>query len=290
MRSTTASKFRTVPWWLLPPYRADMEEQVQRVMENYWRHTDPLDKYTFLIGLAGSELVTGMGLNATYTLLYPEAIILDDDIYHRARYLLMDLEISEETLALDAIAEEERLMPHLHIPLQCGDNEILKRMNRRYTREQFQEIIYKCRTAVPDAAIGIDVMAGFPGETEDMFENSRNLIESTDCTYLHVFPFSKRPGTRAAEFDDQIDTAVKQRRVDILRTLGRKKSRAFYRRFINSRREALLETVKLSGDTLKGFTDNYIPVMTSIPQQLPMEPVNVELGELSGNSVLARIV
>ena len=184
----------------------------------------------------------------------------------------------------------DNLMPHLHIPLQSGDNEILKRMNRRYTREQFQEIIDKCRTAVPDAAIGIDVMAGFPGETEDMFENSRNLIESTDCTYLHVFPFSKRPGTRAAEFDDQIDTAVKQRRVDILRTLGRKKSRAFYRRFINSRREALLETEKLSGDTLKGFTDNYIPVMTSIPQQLPMEPVTVELGELSGNSVLARIV
>ena len=198
------------------------------------------------------------------------------------------LEISSSLLRL--ISEADNLMPHLHIPLQSGDDQVLKRMNRRYTREQFREVVDKCRTAVPEAAIGLDVMVGFPGETEAMFENSRELIETIDCTYLHVFPFSKRPGTRAAEFIDQIDAQVKQHRVEILRSLGREKSRAFYHRFINCRREALLETEKLSGGTLKGYTDNYIPIMTDIPRQLPREPVTVELTELSGEVVEARIV
>jgi len=198
------------------------------------------------------------------------------------------LEISDHLLKL--MREADNLMPHLHIPLQSGDNQVLKRMNRRYTREQFKEVVATCRTAVPDAALGFDVMVGFPGETEAMFENSRNLIETLGCTYLHVFPFSKRPGTAAAGFDNQIDTAVKQRRVEILRRLSRKKSRAFYRRFINSRREALLETEKPSGNELKGYTDNYIPVITPRPQKLPTEPVAVELMEISDKSVLARIV
>ncbi|NNK14833.1 MAG: tRNA (N(6)-L-threonylcarbamoyladenosine(37)-C(2))-methylthiotransferase MtaB [Desulfofustis sp.] len=198
------------------------------------------------------------------------------------------LEIGPELLNL--MIQAENLMPHLHIPLQSGDNEVLKRMNRRYTREQFREVIDKCRAAVPDAAIGFDVMVGFPGETDSMFEQSRELIESSECTYLHVFPFSKRPGTRAAEFEDQVTTDAKQKRVEILRTLGREKSSAFYRRYINSRRDALLETEKLSGSALKGYTDNYIPVVTALPRELPTEPVVVELIELSGEAVKARIV
>lgn len=198
------------------------------------------------------------------------------------------LEISPALLGLMSAADN--LMPHLHIPLQSGDNEVLKRMNRRYTREQFKAVVDRCRTALPEAAIGYDVMVGFPGESEVMFDNSRELVASTDATYLHIFPFSKRPGTQAASFDEHIDSAAKQRRVVILRTLGRKKSRAFYRRFINSRRTALLETEKHSGDTLKGYTDNYIPIVTDIPQNLPREPVTVELTELLTDSVSARIV
>ena len=198
------------------------------------------------------------------------------------------LEIGTELLHL--MTQAKNLMPHLHIPLQSGDNEVLKRMNRRYTREQFREVVDKCRTTVPDAAIGFDVMVGFPGETDSMFEHTRELIDSTDCTYLHVFPFSKRPGTRAAGFDHQITGDVKQRRVEILRTLGREKSSTFYRRYLNSKRDALLETEKLSGNTLKGYTDNYIPVVTTLPRKLPVAPVVVELIELSGTTVKARIV
>ena len=201
---------------------------------------------------------------------------------------LEPLEISPELLNL--MAQADNLMPHLHIPLQSGDNEVLKRMNRRYTREQFKHVVDQCRSTLPDAAIGLDVMVGFPGETEAMFEHSRELIYAIDATYLHVFPFSRRPGTKAADFEDQLQADVKHRRVEVLRRLSREKSRAFYRRFINSRRTALLETEKLSGQKLKGYTDNYIPVVTDIPRELPDKPVVVELIELTGESVAARIV
>jgi threonylcarbamoyladenosine tRNA methylthiotransferase MtaB len=123
-----------------------------------------------------------------------------------------------------------------------------------------------------------------------MFENSRELIDSIDCTYLHVFPFSKRPGTRAAVFEDQIAAHVKQKRVETLRVLSREKSSAFYRRFIHSKRVALLETEKLSDDRLRGYTDNYIPVVTALPRLLPGTPVVVELIGLAEDSVEARIV
>lgn len=198
------------------------------------------------------------------------------------------LEINDDLLNLMVAAEN--LMPHLHIPLQSGDNTILERMNRRYTREQFREVVDKCRRVLPEAAIGIDVMTGFPGETEPMFEQTRELLDTTDCTYLHVFPFSRRPGTRAAAFDDQVDQATKHRRAKILRQLSTQKQHSFYRRFLNSRRIALLETENLSDDSLKGYTDNYIPVVALKPELLPVEPVTVELVELSGTSVLARIV
>ena len=199
------------------------------------------------------------------------------------------LEIDERLLRL--MARGENLMPHLHIPLQSGDDTILERMNRRYTSSQFVDVVARCRTALPDAAIGFDVMVGFPGESEEMFHNTRRLIESAGCTYLHVFPYSQRPGTRAAAFDRQVEASVKRQRVEALRRLGKKKSRAFYQRFINSRRMVLFET--RTGDTgvkqMHGFTDNYIPVVTDRPEVLPTRPVMAELIGLSDDSVRAVI-
>lgn len=200
-------------------------------------------------------------------------------------------EIDHELLA--TMAKSENLMPHLHIPLQSGDDSILSKMNRRYTSKAFRDVVERCRTQLPDAAIGFDVMVGFPGETEEMFENTRALIDSLDCTYLHVFPYSRRPGTPAADFDGQIDKTTKQQRADTLRRLGDKKSRAFYRRFINAHRMVLLENGSISKTAenhIKGFTDNYIPVLVKRPPILPSEPVLVELVELGADSVRARIV
>lgn len=201
------------------------------------------------------------------------------------------LEIDDRLLTV--MAASENIMPHLHIPLQSGDDSVLAKMNRRYTSRQFSEVVEKCRTIMPDAAIGFDVMVGFPGETEEMFDNTRALVDSMDGTYLHVFPYSRRPGTAAAAFKQQIDSSTKQRRADILRRLSDKKSRAFYQRFINARRMVLLEKANASDtspDHVKGFTDNYIPVIVKRPPTLPTGPVMAELIEFSGESVRARIL
>ena len=100
-------------------------------------------------------------------------------------------------------------------------------MNRRYNREQFASIINDCRTTLPDAAIGIDVLVGFPGETDILFNNTKTLLEELDCTYLHVFPYSKRPGTIAADMDNQIEKQTKNNRVNILRKLSTQKKNQF---------------------------------------------------------------
>lgn len=206
------------------------------------------------------------------------------------RFRLSSIEPLEITnRLLELIASTENLMPHLHIPLQCGDSEILKRMNRRYSAEQYVDVIDKCRAALPDAAIGLDIMVGFPGETEEHFKNSLNLIKLIDCSYLHIFPYSRRPGTQAAEFADQVSSEIKQQRVGILHQLDDKKRQSFYSRFITSTRTALLETEKCTGNSLKGYTDNYIPLIVDKPEVLPRTAVNVKLIEISGTSMIARI-
>lgn len=167
-------------------------------------------------------------------------------------------EISEELLAL--MAEAKNFLPHLHIPLQSGDDAILARMNRGYTRAQFKEIVTFCRAMVPDAAIGIDVLAGFPGETEQHFANTCALLEECDCTYLHAFPYSPRPGTLAATFDRQVPQVVRDQRVADLKQLDAEKKARFYRRYLGATRPVLVEHKRDPEGNLRGFTDNYIPV------------------------------
>jgi threonylcarbamoyladenosine tRNA methylthiotransferase MtaB len=112
---------------------------------------------------------------------------------------------------LDVIAEEERLMPHLHLSLQSGDDLILKRMKRRHSRQDAIEFCAQVRRLRPDIALGADIIAGFPTETEEMFSRSRDLVDECDLTFLHVFPYSKRPGTPAARMPQVSGEAIKER-------------------------------------------------------------------------------
>lgn len=201
------------------------------------------------------------------------------------------LEIDHQLLTI--MADAENVMPHLHIPLQSGDDSVLAKMNRSYTGRQFKDVVERCCAMLPDAAIGFDVMVGFPGESEDMFENTRALIDSLGAAYLHVFPYSRRPGTAAADFEGQIDTSVKQHRADILRRLSDNKSRAFYQRFIHAKRMVLLEDKSAStasANHVSGYTDNYIPVVVERPTPVPAEPVMVELIEITGKAMRGTII
>lgn len=151
-----------------------------------------------------------------------------------------------------------RICRHLHIPLQSGDNAILRRMGRPYTREQFRDIVQRVHSGIPDIAIGVDVMSGFPGETEEAFDNAYRLIDDLPVAYLHVFPFSPRKGTPAAGFRPKVPERITKERCRVLRQLGEKKKRAFYNALIDKTVQVLVE--KNSAGTASGLSDNYIPV------------------------------
>ena len=202
------------------------------------------------------------------------------------RYRLSSIEPLEiHPQLLNVMLRQQNFMPHLHIPLQSGDDEILGRMNRRYKTRQFAEVIGLCRENLPDAAIGIDVLVGFPGETGDNFTNTQSFLEDLDCTYLHVFPYSKRPGTIASTFKSQVSKSIKEERVSILRALGDRKKSLFYRKHIGTKRPVLVEGKRDNQGLLKGFTDNYIPVSFPGDDNLVNTIVTVKLLEVKDINV-----
>ncbi len=197
-----------------------------------------------------------------------------------ARYRISSLESAEITdELLDLVVASPRLVPHFHIPLQSGDDTILARMNRPYTTADYARVVEHIVARLPDAAIGADVMVGFPGEDEAHFDNTRAFLAELPLAYLHVFPYSRRPGTVAAEMDGQVASAVKEERVAILRQLDAEKRRAFQRRFIGTCRPVLVERRRQG--VARGFTDNYIPVRFSAPAGVDNRLVTVRLTGLA---------
>jgi threonylcarbamoyladenosine tRNA methylthiotransferase MtaB len=159
------------------------------------------------------------------------------------------------------MAESPRIAKHAHVPMQSGSDAVLRRMHRKYRPWHYREKIEKIRAAMPDAAIGADVMTGFPGETDAEFEETRCMIESLPMTYLHVFTFSARPGTPAAEMPGQVPVHLARKRNRILRELASRKKLEFMRSFVNREIEAI--TLNVSGEDASGIwtealTENYL--------------------------------
>ncbi len=144
---------------------------------------------------------------------------------------------SDELIAL--VASSPRIAKHAHVPMQSGSDAVLRRMHRKYRPWHYREKIEKIRAAMPDAAIGADVMVGFPGETDAEFEDTRQMIEDLPFTYLHVFTYSPRPGTPAAEMPNQVPVHVARERNRILRELAAEKKLAFMRSFVGKTLEAI---------------------------------------------------
>ena len=158
---------------------------------------------------------------------------------------------------IELMASEARIAKHVHAPLQSGSDRILRLMHRKYRPWHYAERIRKARAAMPDAAIGADVMVGFPGETDELFEESRAFIASLPFTYLHVFTFSPRPGTPAEQMPNQVPVHVARRRNQILRELAEGKNLAFRRSHIGKTVRAI--TLKVSGSSsTQAITDNYV--------------------------------
>src|ERR1700744_841461 len=162
---------------------------------------------------------------------------------------------------IEWVAGSRRFMPHFHIPLQSGSNDILGLMRRRYKRELYAERVRLIRAAMPHCAIGVDVIVGFPGETDDHFRETADFLQELDISYLHVFTYSERDNTRALAIRPAVPVAVRNERNKILRNLSYQKMQHFIRRHEGQTRKVLLEG-HVRTAMMEGYTDNYIKVTT----------------------------
>ena len=178
---------------------------------------------------------------------------------------------------IDFVASSRAFMPHFHIPLQSGSDAVLALMRRRYDTALFAAKVGRIRSVLPDAFIGVDIIAGARGETPEEFERSRSFVSSLDISRLHVFPYSERPGTRALDIAGVVDQAEKHRRAAELGKVSAGKLAGFSGRFTGSVRPVLLEHSHANGH-IGGFTDNYLRVSVDAPASADNSIVDVRLG------------
>lgn len=184
---------------------------------------------------------------------------------------------------IDFCAQSRAFMPHFHIPLQSGSDDVLRLMRRRYDTALFRQKVERIRSVMPDAFIGVDVIVGTRGETEEYFEDAYKFIESLDISQLHVFSYSERPGTKALEIPHVVSPQEKHDRSSRLIALSEEKRKAHYRRYIGSERSVLWEHFR-DGQPLLGWTDNYIRVrLAEGLQACPDSLCTVRLGALSAD-------
>ena len=202
-------------------------------------------------------------------------VLLSETDVERLRLSSVEpMDFSNELLGL--MASSPRIAKHVHAPLQSGSDRILRRMHRKYRPRHYSERMQTARALMPDAAIGADVMVGFPGETEADFEESRRFIDSLPFTYLHVFTYSERPGTPAAEHPHPVPMPVRKERNRVLSELAAAKNRAFRERMVGH----TLSAVTLH-EPLAALTENYLKVELATPRE-PNRIVQIKIGSLSG--------
>ena len=185
--------------------------------------------------------------------------------------------LKDETI--DFVASSKRFVPHFHIPLQSGSNKILKRMRRRYLRELYAERVSRIRETMPHACIGVDVIVGFPGETDEDFMETYNFLNELDISYLHVFTYSERDNTPAVQMEGIVDMAVRKKRNKMLRVLSAKKRRAFYESQLGTTQRVIFEENFKDGYIL-GYTENYVQVATTWNPELINQTFEVKLTEI----------
>jgi threonylcarbamoyladenosine tRNA methylthiotransferase MtaB len=202
-----------------------------------------------------------------------------DEVQGIERYRISSIEpnlLSDEII--EFAAASKRFVPHFHLPLQAGSDEVLKLMKRRYDTALFRHKIEKIKSTLPDAFIGVDVIVGIRGETDELFAESREFIRSLDISQLHVFTYSERPGTQALKIDHAVAPKVKQERSKALLDISDEKLRIFYEQQRGTTRKALFEHAKY-GDKMYGFTENYVKICADYDPALVNQIVEVVVGK-----------
>jgi len=186
---------------------------------------------------------------------------------------------------IDFVAQSKSFVPHFHIPLQSGSNDILKLMRRRYLKELYVERIMRIKTKMPNACIGVDVIVGFPGETEECFLETYNFLANLDISYLHVFTYSERDNTVASTLSDIVPKNIRAKRSKMLRSLSVKKRRAFYESQLNTVRNVLFEAENKQG-YIQGFSDNYVKIKVPWNPALVNTIHSMKLSEIGEDGVV----
>lgn len=186
---------------------------------------------------------------------------------------------------IELVSQSRAFVPHFHIPLQSGSNDVLKKMKRRYLRELYVDRVTKIKEIMPHACIGVDVIVGFPGETDEHFLETYNFLKELDISYLHVFTYSERDNTEAATMEDAVPTNVRNKRSKMLRGLSVKKRRAFYENQLRSKRTVLFESENKAG-YIHGFTENYVKVKTPWNPELVNTLHDVELTKIDDDGLV----
>jgi threonylcarbamoyladenosine tRNA methylthiotransferase MtaB len=227
----------------------------------------------------GTEVIEGM--KPKKEALFVDLIQELDEIEGIERFRISSIEpnlLTEEIIQF--VAQSERFMPHFHVPLQSGSDKILKLMRRRYKRDLYADRVAMIKSVMPYACIGVDVIVGFPGETDEDFKESFDFISGLAVSYLHVFTYSERANTLAAEMGDVVPVNIRRQRNEALRNLSLKKKQAFYQSHLGTSRPVLFEKSKKEG-MMTGFTDNYIKVDLPYDSGLVNQIEDFSLGQLT---------
>ncbi len=190
---------------------------------------------------------------------------------------------------IEFVAGSQRFVPHFHIPLQSGSDEILGRMRRRYKTDLYKSRIERIMELMPHCAIGVDVIVGFPGETEEEFLKTYQFLNELEVSYLHVFPYSERPNTTAKKMQGRVPQSVRHERVTMLRTLSEKKRQAFYRKHLGTKRTVLFEADE-KGGFMHGFTDNYIKMKAVYDPLLVNELTEISLDAMNDDGTVSSML
>ncbi len=211
---------------------------------------------------------------------FADLVMALDEVEGIARFRISSIEPNLLTNEIiEFVAQSKRFVPHFHIPLQSGSNTILRKMGRRYLRELYEDRVSKIKTLLPHACIGVDVIVGFPGETDELFLETYNFLNELNISYLHVFTYSERANTRAVELEGVVPMKKRNERSKMLRILSEKKRRKFYEENLGETFTVLFEEDVENG-MMHGFTENYIRVAAKYDPILINELKQVTLDEI----------
>ena len=261
-------------------------DALENVLKNAQEISKKGIKEIVLTGVNIGDYGKGEFGNKTHEHTFFELVQALDNVEGIHRLRISSIEpnlLKNETI--DFVSKSNSFVPHFHIPLQSGSNSLLKLMKRRYLRETYDNKVEAIKNVMPNACIGVDVIVGFPGETDELFLETYNYLNQLDISYLHVFTYSERPNTEAIEMGNVVPLKVRAKRSKMLRGLSVKKRRAFYESQLESKLTVLFEGENKEG-FIYGFTENYVKVKTPWNPELVNTLQDIKLRKIDDDGIV----